>query len=188
MKKWGPAGPPANAWILAHFLGSGKPVKKVDFFCDFLWKNVKKRTIGLAHFLKKNFYFCPGFLGVSRGCTSRFLECTKMIGIIWESVLRVPILLLLSDGFFGGPARGPEKKVFKKCSFFDSIFRGKNDTVFEVKKVVKKWVKNDPKNDPQNDPQNDPRKGLAGPLVKCLALSFWVILDRLICCNGSNVR
>ena len=123
-------------------------------------------------FLKKNFYFCPGFLGVSRGCTSRFLECTKMIGIIWESVLRVPILLLLSDGFFGGPARGPEKKVFQKCSFFDSIFSDKNDTVFEVKKVVKKWVKNDPKNDPQNDPQNDPRKGLAGPLVKCLALTI----------------
>ena len=96
-----------------------------------------------------------------------------MIGIIWESVLRVPILLLLSDGFFGGPARGPEKKVFKKCSFFDSIFRDKNDTVFEVKKVVKKWVKNDPKNDPQNDPQNDPPKGLAGPLVNCLALEFF---------------
>lgn len=111
-----------------------------------------------------------------------------MIGIIWESVLRVPILLLLSDGFFGGPARGPEKKVFKKCSFFDSIFRGKNDTVFEVKKVVKKWVKNDPKNDPQNDPQNDPRKGLAGPLVNCLALSFCCNRNRYDRYNGASYR
>ena len=40
--------------------------------------------------------------------------------------------------------------------------------------MVKKHVKNDPKNDPQNDPQNDPRNGLAGPLVKCLALVFFI--------------
>ena len=170
------------------FWGPENLSKKSIFFVIFCEKTWKKGPSVSPIFWKKIFIFARGFWGVSRGCTSRFLECTKMIGIIWESVLRVPILLLLSDGFFGGPARGPEKKVFKKCSFFDSIFRGKNDTVFEVKKVVKKWVKNDPKNDPQNDPQNDPRKGLAGPLVKCLALSFWVILDRLICCNGSNVR
>ena len=155
------------------FWGPENLSKKSIFFVIFCEKTWKKGPSVSPIFWKKIFIFARGFWGVSRGCTSRFLECTKMIGIIWESVLRVPILLLLSDGFFGGPARGPEKKVFKKCSFFDSIFRGKNDTVFEVKKVVKKWVKNDPKNDPQNDPQNDPRNGLAGPLVNCLALRFF---------------
>ena len=38
--------------------------------------------------------------------------------------------------------------------------------------MLKKPLKNDPKNDPQNDPQNDPRKGLAGPLINCLALTI----------------
>ena len=162
-------GTPCKCLDFGPFSGVGKSGQKSRFF---LWFFDEKRTIGLRNFEKKIFIFARRFWPLSRGCTSRFLECTKMIGIIWESVLRVPILLLLSDGFFGGPARGPEKKVFKKCSFFDSIFRGKNDTVFEVKKVVKKWVKNDPKNDPQNDPQNDPRNGLAGPLVNCLALTI----------------
>ena len=170
------------------FWGPENLSKKSIFFVIFCEKTWKKGPSVSPIFWKKIFIFARGFWGVSRGCTSRFLECTKMIGIIWESVLRVPILLLLSDGFFGGPARGPEKKVFKKCSFFDSIFRGKNDTVFEVKKVVKKWVKNDPKNDPQNDPQNDPRKRSRGPLVNCLALSFWVIGIVMIHCNGTSCR
>ena len=47
--------------------------------------------------------------------------------------------------------------------------------------MVKKHVKNDPKNDPQNDPQNDPRNGLAEPLVNCLALWFFVIVED---CDG----
>ena len=86
-------------------------------------------------FLKKNFYFCPGFLGVSRGCTSRFLECTKMIGIIWESVLRVPILLLLSDGFLGGPARGPRKEICKKVAIFFRVLK-KVAIFFSISKKV----------------------------------------------------
>ena len=166
-------GTPCKCLDFGPFSGVRKTCQKSRFFLWFFVKKREKKDHRSRPFFEKKFLFLPGvFGGVSRGCTSRFLECTKMIGIIWESVLRVPILLLLSDGFFGGPARGPEKKVFKKCSFFDSIFRGKNDTVFEVKKVVKKWVKNDPKNDPQNDPQNDPRNGLAGPLVNCLALTI----------------
>ena len=99
-----------------------------------------------------------------------------MIGIIWESVLRVPILLLLSDGFFGGPARGPEKKVNPKVAFL----KPKNLLLFFVEKMVKKHVKNDPKNDPQNDPQNDPRNGLAGPLVYYLALVFLPMIRLLL--------
>ena len=63
VKKWGPAGPPANAWILAHFLGSEKVVKKVDFFCEFLMK----KGPSVSEILKKKFLFLPDVFGPCHG-------------------------------------------------------------------------------------------------------------------------
>ena len=158
-------GTPCKCLDFGPFSGVGKSGQKSRFF---LWFFDEKRTIGLRNFEKKIFIFARRFWALSRGCTSRFLECTKMIGIIWESVLRVPILLLLSDGFLGVRPGGPKKKWTKKLLFWSP----KICWYFFVEKMVKKHVKNDPKNDPQNDPQNDPRNGLAGPLVYYLALVF----------------
>ena len=42
-----------------------------------------------------------------------------MIGTIWESVLRVPILLLLSDAVFSGPGRGFSDPQKRPKNFFD---------------------------------------------------------------------
>ena len=58
-----------------------------------------------------------------------------MIGIIWESVLRVPILLLLSDGFLGGPARGPETEICKKVAIFFRVLK-KVAIFFSISKKV----------------------------------------------------
>ena len=45
-----------------------------------------------------------------------------MIGTIWESVLRVPILLLLSDAVFFGPGRGFSDPQKRPKNFFDKNF------------------------------------------------------------------
>ena len=55
-----------------------------------------------------------------------------MIGIIWESVLRVPIYIILSEagggGVLGGPKKG-QKKALSFCSIFDQDFEGFSEKV-----------------------------------------------------------
>ena len=160
-------GTPCKCLDFGPFSGVGKSGQKSRFF---LWIFDEKRTIGLRNFEKKIFIFARRFWPLSRGCTSRFLECTKMIGIIWESVLRVPILLLLSDGFFGGPARGPEKKVNQKVAFL----KPKNLLIFFCRKngqkTRQKWPQKWPPKWPPKWPSERPRGTpslLPCPVVFC---------------------
>ena len=108
-------GTPCKCLDFGPFSGVGKSGQKSRFF---LWIFDEKRTIGLRNFKKKIFIFARRFWALSRGCTSRFLECTKMIGIIWESVLRVPIYIILSEAGGGGVLGGPKEGQKKALSFW----------------------------------------------------------------------
>ena len=108
----------------------GERAKKVEKGKKW-WKNVKiwpKMVIFDVFWKssKKNFNFAlirPFFGGRAQPLKMGVDFCPFWIETIWESVLRVPIRLLLSDAFFsgpGGPPGGPPKiDTFDVFAIFD---------------------------------------------------------------------